>query len=143
MIKRYEACFLFKSEEIEYKGSLEEVKKSLELFGATDVVSNFIGERALEYPIKKQARGRYEIIEFSMEGNNLKELESKLKLIKNLLRYMILVKIVRKINTKKIKRRNFREFRDNIDKDKDKDSLKGGSKIETPTGSENADIQEK
>ncbi len=30
MIKRYEACFLFKSEEIEYKGSLEEVKKSLE-----------------------------------------------------------------------------------------------------------------
>ncbi|MBB6208237.1 30S ribosomal protein S6 [Borreliella lanei] len=139
MIKRYEACFLFKSEEIEYKGSLEEVKKSLEFFGATDIVSNFIGERALEYPIKKQARGRYEIIEFSMEGNNLKELESRLKLIKNLLRYMILVKIVRKINTKKIKRRSFREFRDNIDKD----SLKGVSKVETPTGSESTDIQEK
>ncbi len=117
MIKRYEACFLFKSEEIEYKGSLEEVRKSLEFFGATDIVSNFIGERALEYPIKKQARGRYEIIEFNMESNNLKELESRLKLIKNLLRYMILVKIVRKINTKKIKRRNFREFRDNVDKE--------------------------
>ncbi|WNY64685.1 30S ribosomal protein S6 [Borreliella carolinensis] len=139
MIKRYEACFLFKSEEIEYKGSLEEVKKSLEFFGATEIVSNFIGERALEYPIKKQARGRYEIIEFNMEGNNLKELESKLKLIKNLLRYMILVKIVRKINTKKIKRRNFREFRDNVDKD----SLKGASKVEATTGSESTDIQEK
>ncbi|WNY62592.1 30S ribosomal protein S6 [Borreliella carolinensis] len=139
MIKRYEACFLFKSEEIEYKGSLEEVKKSLEFFGATEIVSNFIGERALEYPIKKQARGRYEIIEFNMEGNNLKELESKLKLIKNLLRYMILVKIVRKINTKKIKRRNFREFRDNVDKD----SLKGASKVETTIGSESTDIQEK
>ncbi|WKC85061.1 30S ribosomal protein S6 [Borreliella lusitaniae] len=139
MIKKYEACFLFKSEELEYKGSLEEVKKSLESFGATDIVSNFIGERALEYPIKKQARGRYEIIEFSMDGNNLKELESSLKLIKNLLRYMILVKIVRKINTKKIKRRNFREFRDNVDKE----SLKGSSKIETPTGSESADIKEK
>ncbi|AEL18303.1 30S ribosomal protein S6 [Borreliella bissettiae] len=139
MIKRYEACFLFKSEEIEYKGSLEEVKKSLEFFGATEIVSNFIGERALEYPIKKQARGRYEIIEFNMECNNLKELESKLKLIKNLLRYMILVKIVRKINTKKIKRRNFREFRDNVDKD----SLKGASKVETTTGSESTDVQEK
>ncbi|OJH15694.1 30S ribosomal protein S6 [Borreliella bissettiae] len=139
MIKRYEACFLFKSEEIEYKGSLEEVKKSLEFFGATEIVSNFIGERALEYPIKKQARGRYEIIEFNMEGNNLKELESKLKLIKNLLRYMILVKIVRKINTKKIKRRNFREFRDNVDKD----SLKGASKVETTIGSESTDVQEK
>ncbi|ABH01379.1 30S ribosomal protein S6 [Borreliella afzelii] len=139
MIKRYEACFLFKSEEIEYKGSLEEVKKSLELYGATDIISNFIGERALEYPIKKQARGRYEIIEFSMEGNNLKEFESKLKLIKSLLRYMILVKIVRKINTKKIKRRNFREFKDNIDKE----NLKSGSKIEVPTSSESADIQEK
>ncbi|WP_183224156.1 30S ribosomal protein S6 [Borreliella spielmanii] len=139
MIKRYEACFLFKSEEFEYKGSLEEVKKSLELFGATDIISNFIGERALEYPIKKQARGRYEIIEFSMEGNNLKELESRLKLIKNLLRYMILVKIVRKINTKKIKRRNFREFRDNIDKE----NPKSGSKIETPISSESADVQEK
>ncbi|MGF7101531.1 30S ribosomal protein S6 [Borreliella kurtenbachii] len=139
MIKRYEACFLFKSEEIEYKGSLEEVKKSLEFFGATEIVSNFIGERALEYPIKKQARGRYEIIEFNMEGNNLKELESRLKLIKNLLRYMILVKIVRKINTKKIKRRNFREFRDNVDKD----SFKGASKVETTTGSESTDIQEK
>lgn len=139
MIKRYEACFLFKSEEIEYKGSLEEVKKSLGLYGATDIISNFIGERALEYPIKKQARGRYEIIEFSMEGNNLKEFESKLKLIKSLLRYMILVKIVRKINTKKIKRRNFREFKDNIDKE----NLKSGSKIEVPTSSESADIQEK
>lgn len=139
MIKRYEACFLFKSEEIEYKGSLEEVRKSLEFFGATDIVSNFIGERALEYPIKKQARGRYEIIEFNMESNNLKELESRLKLIKNLLRYMILVKIVRKINTKKIKRRNFREFRDNVDKE----SFKGSSKIETPTDSESTDIQEK
>nr|WP_267506224.1 30S ribosomal protein S6 [Borreliella afzelii] len=139
MIKRYEACFLFKSEEIEYKGSLEEVKKSLELYGATDIISNFIGERALEYPIKKQARGRYEIIEFSMEGNNLKEFESKLKLIKSLLRYMILVKIVRKINTKKIKRRNFREFKDNIDKE----NLKSGSKIEVSTSSESADIQEK
>nr|WP_267507683.1 30S ribosomal protein S6 [Borreliella afzelii] len=139
MIKRYEACFLFKSEEIEYKGSLEEVKKSLELYGATDIISNFIGERALEYPIKKQTRGRYEIIEFSMEGNNLKEFESKLKLIKSLLRYMILVKIVRKINTKKIKRRNFREFKDNIDKE----NLKSGSKIEVSTSSESADIQEK
>lgn len=139
MIKRYEACFLFKSEEIEYKGSLEEVRKSLEFFGATDIVSNFIGERALEYPIKKQARGRYEIIEFNMESNNLKELELRLKLIKNLLRYMILVKIVRKINAKKIKRRNFREFRDNVDKE----SFKGSSKIETPTGSESTDIQEK
>ncbi|WNZ72337.1 30S ribosomal protein S6 [Borreliella garinii] len=139
MIKRYEACFLFKSEEIEYKGSLEEVRKSLEFFGATDIVSNFIGERALEYPIKKQARGRYEIIEFNMESNNLKELELRLKLIKNLLRYMILVKIVRKINTKKIKRRNFREFRDNVDKE----SFKGSSKIETPTSSESTDIQEK
>lgn len=138
MIKKYEACFLFRSEEIEYKGSLEEVKKSLEFFGATDIVSNFIGEKALEYPIKKQARGRYEIIEFSMEGNNLKELESRLKLIKNLLRYMILVKIVRKINTKKIKRRNFREFRDNSDKD----SLKVASKVEA-TGSESTNIQEK
>ncbi|WP_151073769.1 30S ribosomal protein S6 [Borreliella turdi] len=139
MIKRYEACFLFKSEEIEYKGSLEEVKKSLELFGATDIVNNFIGERALEYPIKKQARGRYEIIEFSMEGNNLKELESRLKLIKNLLRYMILVKVVRKINTKKIKRRNFREFKDSIDKD----GLKGSSKIETPRAPESTEIQER
>ncbi|OJH15680.1 30S ribosomal protein S6, partial [Borreliella bissettiae] len=81
----------------------------------------------------------YEIIEFNMEGNNLKELESKLKLIKNLLRYMILVKIVRKINTKKIKRRNFREFRDNVDKD----SLKGASKVETTTGSESTDVQKK
>ncbi|WNY65599.1 30S ribosomal protein S6 [Borreliella andersonii] len=138
MIKKYEACFLFRSEEIEYKGSLEEVKKSLEFFGATEIVSNFIGERALEYSIKKQARGRYEIIEFSMEGNNLKELESRLKLIKNLLRYMILVKIVRKINTKKIKRRNFREFRDNSDKD----SLKVASKVEA-TGSESTNVQEK
>ncbi|WKC77699.1 30S ribosomal protein S6 [Borreliella turdi] len=139
MIKRYEACFLFKSEEIEYKGSLEEVKKSLELFGATDIVNNFIGERALEYPIKKQARGRYEIIEFSMEGSNLKELESRFKLIKNLLRYMILVKVVRKINTKKIKRRNFREFKDSIDKD----GFKGSSKIETPRGPESTEIQER
>ncbi|AHH03072.1 SSU ribosomal protein S6P [Borrelia nietonii YOR] len=115
MIKKYEACFLFKSEELEYKGALEEVKKQLTAFNASDFVENSLGERALEYSIRKQSRGRYEIIEFKMESSNLKELEVQLKLIKNLLRYMILVKINKKVNVKKVKRRNFREFKDNRD----------------------------
>ncbi|AHH10270.1 30S ribosomal protein S6 [Borrelia coriaceae] len=115
MIKKYEACLLFKSEELEYKVALEEVKKRLTAFDVSDLVENSLGERALEYPIKKQLRGRYEIIEFKMDSNNLKELEGQLKLIKNLLRYMILVKLNKKINVKKVKRRNFREFRDNRD----------------------------
>ncbi|AHH08077.1 30S ribosomal protein S6 [Borrelia anserina] len=115
MIKKYEACFLFKSEELEYKSALEEVKKQLTAFNASDFVENFLGERALEYPIKKQSRGRYEIIEFDMDSNDLKELEVQLKLIKNLLRYMILVKINKKVNVKKVRKRNFREFKDNKD----------------------------
>ncbi|AWG42511.1 30S ribosomal protein S6 [Candidatus Borreliella tachyglossi] len=115
MVKKYESCFLFRSEELEYKATLEEVKKHLLAFNASDIVENSLGERALEYPIKKQERGRYEIIEFKMDGDNLRELESQLKLIKNLLRYMILVKVSKKVNTKKVKKRNFREFRDNRD----------------------------
>ncbi|ACH94376.1 30S ribosomal protein S6 [Borrelia recurrentis] len=115
MIKKYEGCFLFRSEELEYKSALEEVKKQLVAFGAVDFVENSIGERALEYPVRKQLRGRYEIIEFKMASDNLRELEAQLKLIKNLLRYMILVKINRKVSVKKVKRRNFREYRDNKD----------------------------
>ncbi|AYE36012.1 30S ribosomal protein S6 [Borrelia turcica IST7] len=117
MIRKYESCFLFKSEELEYKAALEEVRKQLVAFNASDIVESSLGERVLEYPIKKQERGRYEIIEFKMEGDNLRELEVQLKLIKNLLRYMILVKINKKINTKKVKRRNYREFRDNREKE--------------------------
>ncbi|WP_024654140.1 30S ribosomal protein S6 [Borrelia persica] len=113
MIKKYEACFLFRSEELEYKSTLEEVKKQLTAFNVVDFVANSLGERALEYPIKKQLRGRYEIIEFKMDSNNLKELEIQLKLIKNLLRYMILVKINKKVSVKKVKRRSFREYKDN------------------------------
>ncbi|AAX16636.1 30S ribosomal protein S6 [Borrelia hermsii] len=115
MIKKYEACFLFKSEELEYKVALEDVKKQLTAFNASDFVENSLGERALEYSIRKQSRGRYEIIEFKMDSSNLKELEVQLRLIKNLLRYMILVKINKKVNVKKVKRRNFREFKDNRD----------------------------
>ncbi|BDU63201.1 30S ribosomal protein S6 [Candidatus Borrelia fainii] len=124
MIKKYEACFLFKSEELEYKVALEEVKKQLTAFNASDFAENSLGERALEYPIRKQLRGRYEIIEFKMDSENLKELEIQLKLIKNLLRHMILVKINKKVSVKKVKRKNFREFKDNRDiKEKESSEL--------------------
>ncbi|QMU98925.1 30S ribosomal protein S6 [Borrelia sp. A-FGy1] len=113
MIRKYESCFLFKSEELEYKAALEEVRKQLIAFNASNIVESSLGERALEYPIKKQDRGRYEVIEFKMERSNLRDLEVQLKLIKNLLRYIILIKVNKKINTKNIKRRNYREFRDN------------------------------
>ncbi|UGQ16934.1 30S ribosomal protein S6 [Borrelia sp. RT1S] len=112
MIRKYESCFLFRSEELEYKAALEEVRKQLMAFGASDVVESSLGERALEYPIKKQDRGRYEIMEFKMEGDNLRELEVQLKLVKNLLRYMILIKANKKINARKVKRKNFRDNRE-------------------------------
>ena len=112
MIRKYEGCFLFRSDDLEYKVALEEVKKQLSAFNASDIVENSLGERALEYPIKKQARGRYEIMEFKMDCDNLREFELQLKLIKSLLRYMILVKNNKKVNVKKIKRRSFRDIRD-------------------------------
>ncbi|UGQ15823.1 30S ribosomal protein S6 [Borrelia sp. RT5S] len=112
MIRKYESCFLFRSEELEYKAALEEVRKQLMAFGASDVVESSLGERTLEYPIKKQDRGRYEIMEFKMEGDNLRELEVQLKLVKNLLRYMILIKANKKINARKFKRKNFRDNRE-------------------------------
>ncbi|UER67324.1 30S ribosomal protein S6 [Borrelia sp. BU AG58] len=113
MIRKYESCFLFRSEELEYKEALEEVRRQLVAFNASDIVESSLGERSLEYPIKKQKRGRYEIIEFKMDGDNLGEFEAQLKLIKNLLRYMILIKVNKKINTRKVKRKGFREFKDN------------------------------
>ncbi|BCR21558.1 30S ribosomal protein S6 [Borrelia sp. HM] len=112
MIRKYEGCFLFKSDDLEYKVALEEVKKQLAAFNASDIVENSLGERALEYPIKKQTRGRYEIVEFKMDGDNLREFELQLKLIKSLLRYMLLIKHNKKVNVKKVRRRNFRDNRD-------------------------------
>nr|ABP88171.1 hypothetical protein [Borrelia lonestari] len=112
MIKKYEGCFLFRSEDLEYKVALEEVKKQLAAFNASDIVENSFGERVLEYPIKKQTRGRYEIMQFKMDSDNLKEFELQLKLIKSLLRYMILIKNNKKVNVKKIRRRNFRDNRE-------------------------------
>ncbi|AGT27117.1 30S ribosomal protein S6 [Borrelia miyamotoi] len=132
MIRKYEGCFLFKSEELEYKVALEEVKQQLIAFSASDVVENSLGERALEYSIKKQVRGRYEIIEFKMDSDNLKDLEVQLKLIKNLLRYMILIKINKKVNVKKVKRRNFREIRDNREL-KERESSESIGNVDTKT----------
>ncbi len=58
--------------------------------GKVEIVHNeYLGRRKIAYPINHLRYGYYFIIEFTMSDNNFSDIDKKLKLHDNLLRYLI------------------------------------------------------
>lgn len=69
---------------------LERISELLARFGATiDKVDNW-GRRKLAYPIKKQLDGVYTFITFSSGGGVPAEIESRLRILENVLRFLFI-----------------------------------------------------
>ena len=69
---------------------LERVSELVTRFGGTiDKVDNW-GRRKLAYPIQKQQDGIYSFITFSSEGNAPSEVENRLRILENVLRFMVI-----------------------------------------------------
>ncbi len=90
-MKQYEIMNIYKLElgEQGAKELSDKVHEALESGGAKVTGSNFWGKRKFAYEIKKQREGFYEVINFEIEPSKLKKLESKIKLMTGVLRYLI------------------------------------------------------
>ena len=78
--------------ENEYKGKLEEIKKIIEKNQGNIDSEIDLGRKKLSYPIKKMLKGNFYSLEIDIEPKALKPIEKKLKLNKNILRYILIKK---------------------------------------------------
>ena len=76
-------------EEDVFQAEMERVKGFIERFGGTIEKIDEWGRRRLAYPIEKQAEGVYTFITFSSESGAPAEIEGRLRLQENVLRFLI------------------------------------------------------
>ncbi len=90
MFNSYELMLIFRTDTSEEKRKkiVEEIKKVLPTLDKKFEVKDF-GKRLLSYPIKKENEGNYYLLTLNMEGKEAANLNSKLKLNEDLLRYLL------------------------------------------------------
>lgn len=87
----YEIMFILSTQltEDEKKASIEKVENYLKEAGATEVNTEIMGDRKLAYPIKKKEKWISRLTKFTMDGTKLTEVEYKLNIFENVMKYMI------------------------------------------------------
>lgn len=84
---------------------LNKVKSIIEEFKSSITLEDFWGRRKLAYKIGSQEHGYYDVLNFSIEPENIKKIENEIKLIGEVIRYLVIKKeekvVVKK--TKKVK----------------------------------------
>ncbi|MFA6537185.1 MAG: 30S ribosomal protein S6 [Patescibacteria group bacterium] len=73
----------------------DEVSVLIKQLGGEITLTEDMGKRRLAYPINQIFQGSYFAVEFDMESVNTKELETKLKLKKEILRHSIVKKRIK------------------------------------------------
>jgi small subunit ribosomal protein S6 len=89
-MKNYEITFITKENLAE-----KPVKESIETLGGSILNISSIGERQFAYPIKKENRGIYTTVLFELEPDKFSELNKKLILHDDILRFLIVIKKVK------------------------------------------------
>ncbi|MDZ7798746.1 MAG: 30S ribosomal protein S6 [Patescibacteria group bacterium] len=104
-MKHYELLYIVsgKIAEDEQKNITNQVESLIKKLEGNLTLSESLGKKKLAYPIKKNDHGSYYVNEFDMEENKLKELEKNLKLINEIIRFLIIVKVPTKEKEEKIK----------------------------------------
>lgn len=92
MERKYEACFLLRADlpEEEMEKEVENIERTLINSGAKLVKKENWGRRALAYPIKKKKEGFYYLFYFTAPATIKEDIEKKLKLRENILRYLLI-----------------------------------------------------
>lgn len=89
--------------EKDLEGISQKIKKIISDLEGTITHEENLGSKKLSYPIKTVYRGFYLLIHFEIGAKKTKELNQKLKLTSEILRYMITVSPVPKPQIKKVK----------------------------------------
>jgi len=89
-MNRYEMGVIIRAdlEEDAFRAEVERVKGFIDRFGGTIEKIDDWGRRKLAYPIAKQSEGMYSFITYTSEGNTPKEVEARLRLQENILRFL-------------------------------------------------------
>jgi small subunit ribosomal protein S6 len=75
-------------EEDGFRAEMERVKGFIDRFGGTIEKVDEWGRRKLAYPIHKLTEGMYTFITYKSEGDTPREVEGRLRLMENVLRFM-------------------------------------------------------
>ncbi|MEG0644626.1 MAG: 30S ribosomal protein S6 [Cetobacterium sp.] len=90
-MKKYELMFIINPTILEEgrETVIAKVNNILTTAGATILKSEKWGERKLAYPIDKKKTGFYVLTTLEMDGTKLTEVESKLNITEEVMRYMV------------------------------------------------------
>jgi small subunit ribosomal protein S6 len=87
-MKKYEATFIFRSEEDKLAQAKEFIKAIFESKSAKILKEEDQGERVLAYEIKKQAKGHYFFYELEFDPSKLNETGKEIRLDANVLKFL-------------------------------------------------------
>lgn len=90
-MKKYELMFIINPTILEEgrETVIAKVNNILTAAGATVLKSDKWGERKLAYPIDKKKTGFYVLTTLEMDGTKLTEVESKLNITEEVMRYIV------------------------------------------------------
>ncbi len=91
-MRNYEAVFIFKPEEENFKTGLDAVREELKKAEAVISKEDDMGSRELAYPIKKENRGHYFCFYAQIKPENIIKIEKTVKLNKDVLKYLFVRK---------------------------------------------------
>ena len=89
---RYELMYLLGSHvaDDEVPKISEQVKKFVEEAGGSNIVETSLGKKKLAYTIKKTRNGYYVVVDFTMEGSKVNELDARVRSqANNIIRYIL------------------------------------------------------
>jgi small subunit ribosomal protein S6 len=79
-------------EEDNFRAEMERIKGLIDRFGGTIEKVDEWGRRKLAYPISKLTEGMYTFITYTSAGETPREVENRLNLMENVLRYLTIRK---------------------------------------------------
>ncbi len=95
MVNKYELALIFKDDENSSAEGLNSVKELLTNSGIKITNEDVWGSKELAYPIKKEKRGYYVILNLEGESLTVKKIERDLRLNNLLLRFLTIKKVSR------------------------------------------------
>jgi len=91
-MRNYEAVFIFKPEDEQFKSGLESIRGEMKNAEAVISKEEDMGVRELAYPIKKETRGHYFCFYAQIKPENIINIEKMAKLEKDVLKYLFVRK---------------------------------------------------
>ena len=110
-MKFYEAVFIVKQDasSSHVESVAQEAVSIIKDHGGEVTKTEFCGLRNLAYPINKTKRGHYVLLNIASEADGVKELERRLKLSEDIIRFLIIKVEKLDNNPSALMRRNFKD----------------------------------